>query len=65
MEPDFEVRHLEDYTEKDLGILFDAVMLKRTFSNDAEVREALDIWGYRIKDAIAIARKRENETDSL
>lgn len=61
-EPDFEVRNLEDYTEKDLTTLYVAVGLAKHYEHDKAEMQALDIWGYRIKDAIAVARKRENET---
>lgn len=62
MEPDFNLRNLEDYTEKDLDILMDAVIIRYNQVTHNETRQALDVWGYRIKDAIAIARKREAET---
>lgn len=65
MEPDFELRHLEDYTEKDLTTLYVAVGLAKHYEADQQECQTLDVWGYRIKDAIAVARKRENETHPL
>lgn len=63
-EPDFEVRNLEDYTEKDLETLYGAVLIAKSDDTGmtGDIKQCLDIWLYRIRDAIAVARKRENET---
>lgn len=65
-QPDFNLRNLEDYTEKDLHELMFAVAYTRAdlhneLNHPYETKQALDIWGYRIRDAMAVARKREAE----
>lgn len=70
MNPDFEVRNLAEYSAKDLDDLWFAVMAAKVdMHNDLklsdEKKKALDVWCYRIKDALIQARKRESEKRQL
>lgn len=61
---DFEVKNLADYSVEDLEALCDAVLLAHghfTHYKSDEMKQRLDTWLYRIKDAISQARKRESE----
>lgn len=61
--PDFEVRNLADYSVKDLQYLKIACeqtksMILRT---ESDAIQSIDIWCYRIKDALSQAKKRESD----
>ncbi len=73
--PDFSVKNLADYEEMDLNDLLMAVNeCKNTMaerhekykysqpniaSSFMDIKNSLDIWAYRIKDAIKEAKKRD------
>lgn len=63
---DFEVRNLADYSAVDLEILYGAITTtiytaKKHLPDDPEtpaIIQCMDIWCYRIKDALSQAKKK-------
>jgi hypothetical protein len=63
--PDFEVRHLAEYSADDLNKLLFAVsyafeMSKK--SDDKKTALSLDVWSYRLREAIKEAAEAEGRS---
>ncbi len=63
MKPDFEVKNLADYSAKSLEVLLRSTRAAHTavsiFNQKPEDIQELDLWCYKLRDALSKARKRE------
>lgn len=61
--PDFSVKNLSEYSVSDLEILWIAVKAAKIEFNEnpkeKDTCNVLDIWGYRIKDALKASKQNQ------
>lgn len=58
LEPDFKVKNLADYSVEDLDVLFSAVIIAGMYAS-SDKKVTLDVWQYRIKDAMKERAKQK------